>query len=131
MENITPNTEEKKPEQANPVVPVGIAQVSLSDFQKLDIRVGKIIEAVEHPQADKLLLVKVDMGGKTLQVVAGIRMYYKCADLIGRLILIIVNLKPATLRGQLSEGMILACKDSQGLRLIVPDGSVEIGSKIS
>src|SRR3989338_8712819 len=98
MDNITPNNVEKKPEPVKPAEPAGIVEVTLADFKKLDIRVARIVEAMIHPEADKLLLIKVDLGGKTKQVVAGIREYYKCEDLAGRLVIVIDNLKPATLR---------------------------------
>jgi len=105
--------------------------VTFDEFKKLEIKVAEIKEAKEHPNADKLYVVKIDIGGEERQVVAGIKDFYKAQELIGKKVVAIVNLKPATIRGEESAGMILACRDDKGLCLLVPEKDMEIGSKIS
>lgn len=104
--------------------------ISYEDFSKLDLKVGRIIEVDVHPNADKLYLVKVDIGEKVLQLVAGIRLSYGPEDLKGKLAAILTNLEPREIRGVASEGMLLAAQGSQGVRILTIDGEVELGSKI-
>ena len=98
------------------------------DFKKLEFKVGMIKDAVEHPNADRLYILTVDLGDKTKQVVAGIRAYYKKEDLIGRQVVVVDNLDPATLRGVESHGMILASSDENGMAIIAPDKTMKLGS---
>ena len=104
--------------------------VSFQEFQKLDIRVAKVLEVKEHPNADKLLVLKIDVGDKQKQIVAGIRQFYKTEDLVGRQIVVIDNLEPVTLRGQVSEGMLLAAQSDGFISVLTPDKSVKEGAKI-
>jgi methionyl-tRNA synthetase len=92
--------------------------------------VGKIKEVVEHPNADKLYVVTVDLGDRTKQVVAGIRNFYKKEDLIGKFVVVVDNLDPAMLRGVESNGMILAASDDAGLSVITLDKEVKLGSVV-
>lgn len=103
--------------------------VSLEEFQKIDLRVARIVHAEEIPGADKLLKLILDVGDRQVQVVAGIRKHYKPEELRGRLVAMVANLKPATIRGVRSEGMILAASDGT-LALIGPDREVEPGARI-
>ncbi len=91
---------------------------------------GKIKEVVEHPNADKLYVVTVDLGDRTKQVVAGIRNFYKKEDLIGKFVVVVDNLDPAMLRGVESNGMILAASDDAGLSVITLDKEVKLGSVV-
>jgi len=104
--------------------------VSFGDFSKLDIRVGKILEAQIHPQADKLYILKVDIGEKIIQLVAGIRASYNPEELKDKLIVVVVNLEPRNIRGCLSEGMLLAAQTDNRISLIGPYESIEAGSKV-
>ena len=103
--------------------------IPYQDFDKLDLRVGKIIEADKHPNADKLVVMKVDIG-EPVTVVAGIKQWYNPQELVGRTVILLANLEPITLRGVKSNGMILAAEDENGVSLLTVDRDVEPGSAI-
>src|SRR5581483_10452967 len=92
-------------------------QITFEEFQRLDLRVGVITEAEAVPKAKKLLKVIVDLGKEKRQVVAGIAEAYQPGDLVGKQVLFLANLKPATIRGVVSEGMILAAGEEQVVAL--------------
>lgn len=104
---------------------------TIDDFRKLELKVGKIIEVNDHPNADKLYLIKVSLGDKEKQLVAGIKLSYTKEELLGKLVIIVDNLEPAVIRGQTSEGMILAVKYSAGIAVLRPDKEVELGNLVS
>ncbi len=106
-------------------------EVSFEEFGKLDLRVGKILEAKNHPNADKLVVMKVDTGAEKRTVVAGIKSDYKAKDLVGKEITVVCNLKPAVLRGVKSEGMLLAAVDGDKVTLVCPEKKVKAGVKVS
>lgn len=95
------------------------------------MRIAKIVSAEEHPNADKLYVVTVDAGGDTKKVVAGIKGHYTKEELVGKQVVLLANLKPATIRGEESQGMILATKDGDKLALLVPEKEVKDGSPVS
>lgn len=105
--------------------------VSFEDFKKLDLRIASIIDAKEHPNADKLYVLQVDVGGETKQVVAGIRGSYSLDELVGRKAVVVNNLEPVTLRGEESSGMILAASTDKGPIILTPERDVPAGSKVS
>ena len=95
--------------------------ISIDEFFKVSIKVGTIIEAQEIPKSKKLLKLQVDLGeDRPRQIIAGIKEYYTPDELIDQQVCVVANLKPAKLMGHISEGMILAAKDSEGLTLIAP-----------
>jgi len=105
--------------------------VSFEDFKELDIRVAEIIEAKEHPNADKLHVLTIAVGEETRQIVAGIRSSYGTDELSGKKIIVICNLDPVTIRGETSNGMLLAEISDNGPVLLVPEKDVVSGAKIS
>ncbi|AKG38145.1 MAG: methionine--tRNA ligase subunit beta [Infirmifilum sp.] len=107
-----------------------MSTIKLSDFQKLDIRVGRILEAQAIQKSDKLILLKVDIGSEVRQLVAGLRPYYKPEELVGKQIIVLANLEPKSLMGYTSQGMLLAAIDDGKPVLLVPEKEVKIGSKI-
>lgn len=95
------------------VKPTTKPQITFDEFAKVDLRVAKVLSAENHPNADRLLVLKLDDGsGDERQVCAGIRGYYEPGDLVGKSIIIVANLAPRTIRGQESRGMILAASDA-------------------
>ena len=105
--------------------------IAIADFQKVALRIGVILEAAEHPNADRLLVLQVELGGEPperRQVVAGIKAHYAPADLIGRSVVVVANLESATIRGVESQGMVLAASHEQQLTLVVPDRPIASGS---
>lgn len=105
--------------------------VSIEDFTKLDLRVGRIVEAETIPKSRKLIKLTIDIGGEFKQAVAGIAGEYSLEELKGKEVAVLVNLKPKTMFGVKSEVMILASQDDEKLSLIVPDREVKTGSKIT
>ncbi|SHK33080.1 methionyl-tRNA synthetase [Hathewaya proteolytica DSM 3090] len=83
-------------------------EIDLEDFQKIDLRIAKVLECETVKKSDKLLKLKVDIGGEIKQVVSGIAKFYKPEELVGKKVIMVVNLKPVKLRGEISEGMILS-----------------------
>ena len=114
-------------------------QITFDEFAKVDLRVARIIEAENHPDADRLLKLQLDDGsGEPRQICAGIRGYYEPQDLVGRLIVIVANLAPRKIRGEESRGMLLAGsdapKDGEGERNVVllsPMSDLPVGSIVS
>jgi methionyl-tRNA synthetase len=104
--------------------------VDISEFAKIDIRVAEILECSPAPNADKLLLLKVDIGGEIRPLVAGIAKSYAPEELIGKKIVMLANLKPAKIRGHESQGMILAAESDGVIRVLTPDGDLPAGSKV-
>lgn len=104
--------------------------VTFEEFKRLEIKIAKILEAKDHPNADKLYVMVIDLGEQTKQIVAGIKSSYKKEDLIGRQIVVIDNLEPAVLRGQESQAMLLAAQDEQGVCIIRPEREVKLGSMV-
>ena len=104
--------------------------ITYEDFTKLELRAGKILEAAAHPNADKLLVLKVDLGDKQVQLVAGIKLYYQPEALIGKNVVVLANLEPRQLRGVESQGMVLAAHDESGIKLLAIDGEIKPGSGI-
>jgi len=112
------------------------AQILYEDFTKLDLRVATIISAEPHPNADRLLKLQVDLGNEKRQICAGIKQYYDPATLIGRQVVVVANLAPRTIRGEVSDGMLLAAsaKDGDEIRDVVilqPVKEVPPGSSVS
>ncbi|MDT2048755.1 methionine--tRNA ligase [Priestia aryabhattai] len=126
MLSSLPTQEEKKED----VQPEQSEEIGLDDFLKVDLRVAEVIHAEPVKKADKLLKIQLDLGYEKRQVVSGIAKFYKPEDLIGRKVICIVNLKPVKLRGELSQGMILAGEDANGLSLAEVDQSLSNGTKV-
>ena len=112
--------------------PEGIEFVNFETFMKVDLRVGKITSVEDHPNADKLYVVKLDDGtdnGRT--ICAGLKNYYTIEEMTGKTIVFVSNLKPRPLRGVTSEGMMLAADDGEGnVKLITVDGDIDTGSQV-
>lgn len=106
--------------------------ISFDEWQKLDLRVGKILSAEDHPNADKLFILNVDIGTERRTVVAGLRKHYTKEQLIGKKIILFTNLEPVMLRGVRSDGMVLAAVDEEKnlVVLLTPDCDVEQGATI-
>jgi len=95
--------------------------IAYDDFAKLELRVAKVVEARPHPNADKLLLLQVDVGDQQKQIVAGIRQHYTPEQLVGKLIVVVNNLAPVMLRGETSNGMLLAATSGEKVIVLTPD----------
>ncbi len=105
--------------------------ISYEHFSKLELRVAKVLEARHHPNADKLMLLQVNVGDEQKQIVAGIRQHYAPEQLVGKLIVIVNNLEPAMLRGETSNGMLLAATSGEKVILLtVNDPSCLVGARI-
>jgi methionyl-tRNA synthetase len=108
-----------------------MATISIDDFRNVELRVATIRAAAAHPNADRLVVLTVDLGGEQRQLVAGIRAHYEPEALVGKQIVVVANLQPATLRGVESQGMLLAASDSDGrLALVVPETAVAPGAQV-
>lgn len=107
--------------------------IKFDDWQKLDLRVARIIDVKEHPNANKLYLLDVDLGTEKRQLVAGLKNNYSAGELKGKLCVVFTNLEPATIRGIKSEGMILAAvnEDKSKVFILEPEREIELGSRIS
>jgi methionyl-tRNA synthetase len=104
--------------------------ITLEDFKKLEIKVAVVKEVNDHPKADKLYVILVDVGDKMKQIVAGIRGSYAKEELVGKRIILVDNLEPATIRGVESQGMLLAASDENGIVLVTPEKPVAVGSVV-
>lgn len=104
---------------------------SIEEFQKIALRVGVIVAAENHPNADRLLVLKVDVGEPApRQLVAGIKSAYQPADLLGKHVVVVANLKPAMLRGVESQGMVLAASEGSSIVLLSLERPLRPGSPI-
>jgi methionyl-tRNA synthetase len=101
---------------------------TIEEFKKLELKVGEIKEVSEHPNADKLYVITVDLGDKTKQLVAGIRLSYAKEELLGKQVVVVDNLEPALLRGVESQGMILAASDEEGIAIVTPLRKMKLGA---
>ena len=122
---IEANTE-KEPE-IEPIKP----EIEFADFEKLDLRVAKVLAAEKVEKADKLLKLTVKLGNEERTVVSGIAKFYKPEELVGKNVVMVANLKPAKLRGIMSNGMILAVADDEKLNVIEVDGEYATGTQVS
>jgi methionyl-tRNA synthetase len=105
--------------------------ISIDEFRKIELRVATIKSAEPHPNADKLLVLQIDLGGETRQICAGIRNHYSAEELVGRQIVVVANLETAKLRGLDSQGMLLAASDEDRVIILTPEKSVQAGAKVS
>ncbi|KGR89177.1 methionyl-tRNA synthetase [Ureibacillus massiliensis 4400831 = CIP 108448 = CCUG 49529] len=122
----TPQTEEKTVKVEAP----DVEEITIDDFQKIDLRVGTVTACEPVPKADKLLKLQVDLGYEQRQVVSGIAQYYKPEELVGKKVIVVANLKPVKLRGELSQGMILAGSHDGILSVASVDSKLENGAKV-
>ncbi len=105
--------------------------IIIDDFAKIELKIAQIKEVEEHPNADRLYVLKIDCGEENLrQLVAGIRKGYSKEELIGKKIVIVANLEPAVIRGVESQGMLLAASDENGIAILMPEKDVKVGSKV-
>ena len=107
--------------------------IDFETFTKLDMRVARVLEVKDHPNADKLMLLKIDLGTEQRQLVAGLKGHYQPDQLVGKDIIVVVNLAPRKMRGELSQGMLLAAvtKDQSVVRVLTTAGDVPPGSRVS
>ncbi len=105
--------------------------ITIDDFAKVDLRTAEVLSAEAHPNADRLLVLRIKVGEEERQLVAGIRAHYEPEALVGKTIVIVANLQPATLRGVESQGMLLAVKDGDRVCVLSPDGDVGSGLRVS
>ncbi len=116
-----------EPEEESSKTAEILPEITIDDFAKVDLRVAKVVAAEKVKKADKLLKLTLDVGGKPRQVVSGIAQSYSPEEMVGKSVIIVANLKPVTLRGIQSEGMILAASDDSG-KLVLATVSEEIES---
>jgi methionyl-tRNA synthetase len=119
----------KKAPNPSEALPGGL--IEYGTFQHVDLQTGTVLSAEKVEKSDKLLKLKVQVGASVRQIVAGIGKYYTPESLVGKHVVVVANLKPAKLMGQMSEGMLLAAKDGESLALLQPDKPVAPGSKVS
>ena len=130
MEKVNAKFAPSEPEVKYPQVEPK-AEISIEDFDKIQIRVGEVLECQPVPKAKKLLCSKIRVGDEVRQIVSGISQYYKPEEMVGKKVAVITNLKPAKLCGIVSEGMILAASDDDGnLSVLTVDKDIIAGSEI-
>jgi len=103
---------------------------TIDDFRKIELKIAQIKDAQDHPNADKLLVLSVDVGDKTKQVVAGIKSSYVKEGLIGKYVVLVDNLDSIQLRGVESQGMVLAGSDESGIVIVSPERPLKLGSLV-
>lgn len=111
-------------------------QINYDDFAKLDLRIATIRDAQPHPNADRLLKLDIDLGNETRQICAGVKQYYDPQSLVGKQIVVVINLEPRMIRGELSNGMLLAASAMDGdeirdIVLLEPTKPVPNGTTVS
>ncbi len=116
--------------EANKMEPAKEAPARTGGLEKLDLRVGEILTASEHPNADKLVVLTVNIGGETRQLCAGIKKHYNITDFPGKKIIVVCNLQPAKLRGVMSEGMLLAASEGETVSLLQPPADAKPGDRV-
>ena len=109
--------------------------IQYDDFAKLDLRVATIVEAEPHPNADRLLKLQIDLGDEKRQICAGVKQFYNPEDLVGKQIIVVANLAPRTIRGEESNGMLMAASAMDGetladVVLLAPSKPVPAGSSV-
>lgn len=132
IEELDALVEAQRKEAQKPTMEKIKEEITIEDFDKIDMRVVKVLECVPMKKAKKLLKLKVDLGGEARQVISGIAQHYKPEDLIGKYVVLVANLKPVTLRGELSQGMIIAAatEDDSKLFAISVPGELPTGSTV-
>lgn len=124
MKKATANEQKKEePKEETP-------EIAIDDFAKVSLKVAEIKSCEKVPKSDKLYQLKLDDGEGERQIVSGIAMFYKPEELIGKKVIIVANLKPAKLRGVMSNGMLLAADKGDEASVIFVDDSIPAGSKI-
>ncbi|MBT3691560.1 methionine--tRNA ligase subunit beta [Candidatus Woesearchaeota archaeon] len=106
-------------------------EIEYKDWQNLDLRVAEVLDVEDHPDADKLYVLRVKIGDEEKTIVAGVKQHYSKEELIGKKIIVFTNLKPIVLRGVKSEGMLLAASEVDEVVLLTPDRDINSGAKIS
>jgi len=104
--------------------------ISFDEFKKIELKVAEVKSVADHPNADKLVVLNIDVGGTEKQIVAGIKGHYESDALIGKKIVVVTNLEPATLRGVESQGMLLAAVEGDRVVLLTPDQDVSAGAGV-
>jgi methionyl-tRNA synthetase len=108
--------------------------IQYDDFAKLDLRVATVLECRPHPNADKLLVLQIDLGSEKRQICAGLRLHYpNPEELVGKQIVVVANLAPRQMRGEISNGMLIAATDPGTGKVIIitPGGQTAAGSKVN
>jgi tRNA-binding protein len=107
--------------------------IEYDDFAKLELRVATVLECKPHANADKLLVLQIDLGDQKRQICAGLRQHCAPEELVGKQIVVVANLAPRQMRGEISQGMLLAATDAVTGKVIVvgPSSAVPAGSKVS
>ena len=133
VEELHPHVEEKKEEKADEEV-IDIEakpEITFDDFGKMQFQVGEIIACEEVKKSKKLLCSQVKIGSEVKQIVSGIKKHYSAEEMVGKKVMVLVNLKPAKLAGVLSEGMLLCAEDAEGnLALMTPEKNMPAGAEI-
>jgi len=106
--------------------------IKFSEWEKLELKTGEILEIDDVPGADKLYKLKIDLGTETKTLVAGLKPHYTKEELEGKKCIVFCNLEPRTIKGIKSQGMILAAvnEDHSEVKLLQPDGVIDVGSKV-
>src|SRR5712671_7793296 len=102
--------------------------IKYDDFAKLELRVATVLECKPHANADKLLVLQIDLGAERRQICAGLRQHYQPEQLVGKQIVVVANLAPRTMRGEISQGMLLAATDAASGRVIVISPADQVGA---
>ena len=132
VEELHPPVKEEEPKEDGPVIDIEAKpEITFEDFSKMQFQVGEIIACEEVKKSKKLLCSQVKIGSQVKQIVSGIKSSYSAQEMVGKKVMVLVNLKPAKLAGILSEGMILCAEDEQGkMSLVVPEKDMPAGSEI-
>ena len=136
MEEVLKKVEELHPDDSENKVEPGIDiepkdEITFDEFGKMQFQVGEIIKCEEVPKSKKLLCSQVQIGSEVKQIVSGIKKYYSPEEMVGKKVMVLVNLKPAKLAGVLSEGMLLCAEDDKGnLALVAPEKDMPNGAEI-
>lgn len=127
----TPKKSEEKKVAPAPKID-NVALIGIEDFSKIQLKTATILKAEKVPEANKLLCLQIDAGSEQRQIVSGIAQFYQPEELVGKTVVIVANLKPAKLRGILSEGMLLAAltDDKKSLKLVTIDGAIPNGTQV-
>ena len=131
VEELHPKVEEEKKEEEEGIDIEAKPEITFEDFEKMQFQVGEIISCEAVKKSKKLLCSQVKIGSQVKQIVSGIKAHYTPEEMVGKKVMVLVNLKPAKLAGVLSEGMLLCAEDENGeLSLMVPEKKMPAGAEI-